>query len=1455
MMSTSHSDEFADYADYAGGADSDFSISSSDYDSSGDDYAGGAGDLSSGSPPAGSPPADSPAPSEYKPSTSSPDFSELLGAAPRRPAIVPVTNSIFDYDIVQDLLIAVGDSLIQLHGINWHHIKSADAFCRDGIPQIIMGFTLGATINEPRVTAGSDTPADKRVKYIEVKIVPTNIELCKPRRRIHIETADEDPLMPAEALRNEHYYSGPLYMDATITATAHMANNATIVREDKIERFKLCRVPIIKGSIMCNTRGMSREQLLAHGEDPDDVGGNFIVRNEMAAEMTENITFNSPKYYRNVGYRGNRVRCEIISRPGDAYSNSDQLLLKYLVDDTLSILIMRNQLSQVAIPFFLVFRAFGWSTDREIADWIVMDPENNAKIATLLTESFRAKYRKGPAYKTSCTQEEALEHIVGLLPADKVKEFNLAEHPDRMANAISMVRHVFDIHCLPHIGKSANARHEKLQYIAMLIRNMYLVEIGQIKETDRDSFRNKRVFAAGENYAKSLKTFFNQSIAIQLRNNAHTTFNRDPFESVNLPNLVKTAISADEFEKAIVQAIISGKKSTIRVKRGIKNHLSTQIVNRKNQLGQFAVMRQISVPSADNARQSERAIVMRAIHPTQVGYVDIVHSPPEGEKVGISKQLALFAFIAPPASSEMLRNYVAEDVDVISPHNLAPLAIYRKQLARVFVNGYLVGYVTDSLDFAFKYRQLRREQKIDPYTTVFWDNVQDEVQLLVDVGRLSRPLMIVYNNRRPHDAPMIAQLKARKARGDAGAAGTRATTYSARTAAESKHDGNVGDDDDEKHDVPHVGPQSSSSAFTDTWVAELDARRHGARQDGQAGRGGATLPIATVDKNEPFMQGLAITQQDIDALHDGLTDIDDLVLQQKVEYITPEEQENCLICAEFDKLRRYNDDELIQYTHCDIPQAVLGITSITAPYGHHNQAPRVIYQTAQAKQTCGVYALNWPYRMDKEAFLQYICETPLVRTYGNKMLRPNGVNIMVAIATYTGYNQEDSLIVNKAAIERGLFNGCKFTYIGTEFDQKEVMGNPIVSQTDGLKAANYEKLGQYGVVTPGTIVHAGDVLIGKYMESSGERGAKKYIDRSILYKKSEAAVVQKVVVGNTEDGTKLCKVALRLIRPVKVGDKFSSRSGQKGICAHLIREADMMFTEDGERPAAIFNPHGIPSRMTVAQLIESMIGNVCADKGAHTDGTMFMKVDVNSISDELQARGFQKHGYRRMMSGITGEYIDCLIFYGPVFYQRLMKFIDDQEYSVRNALTDAVTFQPLGGQGSNGGLRIGEMEQNCIIAHGSINSLQDKFRPHSDGFTQHTCRCGTSAIINVANKLYKCTRCKDMADISRRESTWTAKMFKQECESMGIGMRMIPEPYTRTIMDTADGRLSTIVEDLDDEYRALREQIRDQLGDGKVVLEATEWNIGGEVRGGAKRAPRSRRRGDISRVVDAWNGA
>ena len=711
-------------------------------------------------------------------------------------------------------------------------------------------------------------------------------------------------------------------------------------------------------------------------------------------------------------------------------------------------------------------------------------------------------------------------------------------------------------------------------------------------------------------------------------------------------------------------------------------------------------------------------------------------------------------------------------------------------------------------------------------------------------------------------------------------------------------------------------------------------------------------------------------------------------------------------------------------------------------------------------------------------------------------------------------NQEDSLIISKAAVERGLFDGSKFTFYKAELEQKEQLGNPDVTKTEGIKSANYGKLIN-GVVERGAHIKEDDVLIGKYLsvpKGTGKDAKSVFVDRSIVYKDSEEAVVQNVVVDRNEDAMRFAKVGLRKMRPVAVGDKMclsgdhevwtaygwkniksivksdlvatlnpetynlewynptkiynfehtgemyeietnlislkttlnhkmfardnmfmsnyilveaqhvigknicyynscnnkmkdieyfefgkkykmsdwlhlngiairtysngyisheaknifdnykisysmdtnikilddkllnyfnhfqgdyslpdwckklstdqsklllsyiindsegkrhidftskkliddlqilailskstckidtstrdryrlllsmhyqepntakkeieqidknysdnvyclevpnhifmvrrnnkycwtgnSSRAGQKGIAACLMREADLPFNKEGIRPVIIFNPHGMPSRMTCSQVIEALIGNVCAIKGIHYDGTMFKDNDIESYSEILEQYGYNRHGYDRMISGITGEYIDTEIFFGPTYYQRLQKFVSDAEYSVRQALTDAVTLQPLDGQASLGGLRIGEMERDVLCSHGVSRFLREKFFNHSDGYTEYICRCGKPAIVNHRDNVYKCKYCKDNADITAIPTSWTSKLFMQEMQSCNVGIRRIPRPFVYEVNDTEDRQHSKIEEYNEETVNKINTLIKDSIDDSGAAIES-----------------------------------
>lgn len=823
---------------------------------------------------------------------------------------IPLNIEKFDFDVNPDDFFLVGDAMIDEKGLIGHHLDSANNFYTTGIKSVV---TEGFDIRKVIINRRAATAEDRTIDRIECEVKFTDVKIDPPTTLNYV-TGKEVLLMPRTALARDKIYSGPLHISCEVKATAYMKSGAPVERTDTVKKFRIAKLPIIKGSVACNTFGKTKEALMQMGEDPSDPGGYFIAKHEYAIDCTESTTFNQEKIYINEGYGKSRVRADYISKPGDSWQNSDMIIAVFNTDDTFTIEISRDKLMEVKIPFYLLFRALGWNSDKEMMDWIVEDYEAEANKAILnnVMAAMAAKYGTSK-YRDIYDQVEALKAIVDMVPEESYKYLELDQHPEHYQNAINDVLSIIDLHFLPHIGMTSDSRHDKLKFLALLIRKILMVYLKHIPQTDRDSYRIKRIHAAGDNYAKTFKQIFNQTVAMPIKKQMTKVFNATPFSQVNLGNLVKTAIFVEEFERLIVQTIIAGNKSSLKIKRRtVTNRLQAQHLHRKNQLNTWATMRQVSSTSADSAKQSERAAEMRRVHMSSLGYICCIHSPPEGEKVGINKQMAIFASIAPASSSEVLKKIVLADEAIIAESKLSPVEIYRNNYARVYVNGYLLGYTKDSIGLVTKYRMKRRKLEINPYTTVYWDNTQNEVQFFVDIGRMIRPLMIVYNNKR--DASYF--------------------------------------------------PKSS--------------------------------------KSDKFEQGLGINQEDILALYTRKKTIYDLVCEQKVEFISPEEQQNAYICSSFRQLADDRHNDLKEYMYCDIPQAILGITALTAPFGNHNQAPRVTYQTSQAKQTCGYYVGNWPFRVDKECFLQYISETPLIRTAVNKYVFANGNNCMVAMMCYTG---------------------------------------------------------------------------------------------------------------------------------------------------------------------------------------------------------------------------------------------------------------------------------------------------------------------------------------------------------------------------------------------------------------------------------------------------------------------
>lgn len=444
---------------------------------------------------------------------------------------------------------------------------------------------------------------------------------------------------------------------------------------------------------------------------------------------------------------------------------------------------------------------------------------------------------------------------------------------------------------------------------------------------------------------------------------------------------------------------------------------------------------------------------------------------------------------------------------------------------------------------------------------------------------------------------------------------------------------------------------------------------------------------------------------------------------------------------------------------------------------------------AQAKQAMGIYATNFNERMDKTAYVLSYPTRPLVDTRVMNIIKlqenPSGCNINVAIMTHTGYNQEDSLLVNKGSIDRGLL---QITITHTEKDEdkqkingdEEIRGKPDPAKTKRMKIGNYGKVGKNGVIPENELVENHDIIIAKMMPIKENRNDHtkviKYEDCSKQYKTDEETFVDKNYIDRNGDGYSFAKVRLRSLRKPVIGDKFSSRHGQKGTVGNIIPEEDMPFTRDGVRPDIIINPHAIPSRMTIGQLKETLLGKVLVQLGLFGDGTSFGDLGVEEISQKLLNLGYEAHGNELFYSGLSGEQIECSVFFGPVFYQRLKHMVNDKQHSRSIGPMMNLTRQPGEGRSNGGGLRFGEMERDCMISHGAARFTRGRMYDASDKYQVHVCKkCGLIASYNDKLHIHLCKTCDNRVDFAYVEIPYACKLLFQELATMNVVPRLITE--------------------------------------------------------------------------------
>lgn len=547
----------------------------------------------------------------------------------------------------------------------------------------------------------------------------------------------------------------------------------------------------------------------------------------------------------------------------------------------------------------------------------------------------------------------------------------------------------------------------------------------------------------------------------------------------------------------------------------------------------------------------------------------------------------------------------------------------------------------------------------------------------------------------------------------------------------------------------------------------------------QSVKGRVRRPLIVVKEGKPLFSDIHVKQ-----LQKGDIKWKDLAEQGVIEYLDALEEENALVA--------FNEEQLTpEHTHMEIsPFGIVGMAAAHVPYGNYMPGARMNMGTKNQKQAIGFYVSNFGVRMDMDVNLLHEPQMPIVKSIMHDIAKyeghPSGQNFIVAVMSYGGYNMEDASLINKGSIERGL---ARSTYYRPEITEALRYSGGLIDEISipdkdvrGYKTErDYRLLEEDGIIFPGAEVEENDVIIGKtspprFLSSMDEYNLTSNLKResSLSCRHGEKGVVDFVLLSENEEGNKLVQVRLRDQRIPEIGDKFTSRHGQKGVIGMIIPQADMPFSASGITPDLIFSPHGIPSRMTISHLIELVAGKTGALAGRQIDGTLFQSEPEKAIREELLSLGFREDGTETMYNGITGEQFKAKIFIGNMYYLKLKHMVANKLHSRARGPIQLLTRQPTEGRAKEGGLRLGEMEKDTFVAHGSSMLLKERF--DSDKTVVPVCEeCGMMAIYDEFKGKKYCPLCGENVEITDIELSYAFKLMLDELKTIGVYPKLVLE--------------------------------------------------------------------------------
>lgn len=1107
------------------------------------------------------------------------------------------------------------------------------------------------------------------------------------------------------------------------------------------------------------------------------------------------------------------------------------------------------------IPIVIVFRALGVESDLDIIRHIFHYQANHPdalqdKYADLLMASFREARR-------ITNQGMALSLIAALYqntkqdtPVYEKFKDNYRRYLESDGEGISSIRaidpklEVMDIlyhYFIPHMG---TLFPQKAIYLGVMAKSICDLSLDLVPTTSKDDYRYKRVDISGF----LVGTLF-RDLYFRLKNSiieqvniyySHLETLENPEIEIN-PINVRNFVSFKKIDDGMMYAFRNcWGMVNAPCKEGVVQDLSIVSL-----LGTYSHIRRINTPLPKSAK-------MRAPHSLHGSSWGIMcpSETPDGGNVGIRKNLSATAHITFGASSLPLYQCL-QDLGVRFIKDVVPIEVQRH--TKIFLNDRLEGIHEQPQTLVHKMRLLRRNGRIHLFTSIVWSHSQMEVYISTESGRSSRPLVIGSNLSKLADAQYLEELHQ-----------TALYLFLVdNSGVEQRVDALIRKQTAVELLARLQGVDEKRRNFT-------DKKGYGRVLEKQL----ATIPEIKdfkkvtrllIDSRSPWekcLSGTSILDKECHRTLPGHDAIQEIVFdkynsnyypvndqdwpqlekhQSLLEYIDVEEENQYLIAMFPKDLHKTSGS--VQPSHCEIhPSLIFGVVSLSIPFIGCNQAPRNIFSNAQTKQAVGVYSTNFNLRMDTKSQILGYPQKPVVDSRLGKYLYTNqlpyGNNVIVAIACYSGYNQEDSMIVNQGALDRGLFRSTKYrTYTeketvtqstsmsGKQTKSGQFFAIPGSNEFPTLNpvSGNFNKLHQtgpmVGIVKEGEYVDENDAIIG-ICQATGEvdvDGRVLYANNSVFVRKMESGYVDRVFIGYDADKNRIVKVRIRKTKVPELGDKFASRHGQKGTIGMIFSHNDMPVSENGVVPDLIINPQAFPKRMTVGHFIESITCKQSVLRGMFSDSTPFSKISIQEAGKALQGVGFESQGNEVMYSGQTGEQLDMEIFITPTYYQRLVHQVGDKMYSRNKGPTSTLTHQPVGGRALGGGLRIGEMERDALLAHGAASFLKESMLDRSDKSSLWIDNnSGLQGIVNPQKNIYhayQSYRTIEYVDettdmptktqiepssggFSQFEVPFAFKTFVQEMMSMGVGARLIPasrqNSWENTTLQLPDGKHKTL---------------------------------------------------------------